>query len=149
MSVPNVTYIQGRNFLIYVNGIPVGCSKTANLEITTAVANSTTKCDVDPVTNALWTHNSPEENSFKFTDSGTIPVQNSAGMATEHAAQAMANFQIAQTLVYAQLQDTLTGLWYGGNGYVTSCKISGETTADATYDITIDGTGALTNLPVS
>lgn len=145
----DTVYVQGRNLLIYVNGKPVGCSKTATLEITTAVSNSTTKCDVDPVTNALWTHNSPEENSWKLTDSGTIPIQNSAGMATEFAARAIADFQIAQTLVYAQLQDSLTGEWYGGNGWVTSCKLSGETTADATYDITIDGTGPLSKIPVS
>lgn len=149
MSVPTVNYVQGRNLVIYVNNKPVGCSKTCTIEITTSLNNSTTKCDVDPVTNSLWAHNSPEENSWKITDAGSVPIQNSAGALPEYDGRALAILQANQTIIYVQFQNSLTGLWMGGNGFITSTKLTGETMADATYDVTIEGTGQLNFLPVS
>jgi hypothetical protein len=152
MTTPSPNYYQGRNFIIYVNGIPVGCSKTCSIELTSALSNSTTKCDVDQATNSLWTHNTPQENSWKLTDSGTVPILNSSGQVTELAGLALIALQAAQTKCYVQFERFQNGVateWIGGDGYITSCKLNADTTADLAYDITIDGTGPLSTLPVS
>lgn len=143
----DTTYTKGRNLLIYMNGKSVGCSKTCTIEVTTGTSDSTTKCDV-ATNGVLWQNNSPQVNSWKLTDSGVIPINDGSGN-NEISAQALIRFQIAQTKVYVQFQDITTGEWFGGNGWITSTKASGSTTEDATYDVTIDGTGSLSSVPVS
>jgi len=140
-------YFQGRNLVIYYGGVPVGCSKTCTFELTTATSNSTTKCDV--VNGVLWTRNSPQENSWKLTDNGVVPVQTSAGMATEHAGLFFVKTQAQQLQGYATFEDRTSGILIGGNVWITSTKITGSTTEDTTYDLTMDGNGPLDFVAVS
>jgi hypothetical protein len=140
-------YKPGRNLVIYWNGVPVGCSKTASIEITTSTSDSTTKCDV--VGGVLWANNTPQKNSFTITDNGMVPVLTSAGMATEKSIRFFQTAQIQQVKGYATVIDSTTGDILGGDVWVTSSKLTGETESDQTYDVTLTGTGPLSLVAVS
>ena len=143
------TYIQGRNFIVYNGTTPIGCAKTNTAELTTATSDATTNCDV-AADGTLWQRNVPQKNSFKITVNGLMPVQNSAQMLTQQTGLALMKLQAAQTLLYFTFQDPAAGgLWMGGNGYITSTKLSAATDQEATFDVTFDGDGKLDFLPVS
>lgn len=142
------SYMQGRNINIFVNGVPVGCSKTSTFEITTATSDSTTKCDLSPTTGVLWSNNTPQANSWNMTDNGVVPILASSGQPTEYSIQAIANFQIRQTKVYVEFRGPF-GILYGGDAWATSTKGTAGLTDDFTYDVTLSGTGELRQVAVS
>jgi len=139
-------YMQGRNLNIFANGIPVGCSKTATIELTTATSDSTTKCDV--INGILWANNTPQANSWTLTDNGVVPVLASSGTPTEYSLQQFATWQISQVKVYVEFRGPFNIL-YGGDAWVTSTKGTASTTDDFTYDVTFTGTGPLRPVAVS
>lgn len=144
----NSQYFQGRNLVVYWDGIPVGCSKTCSFELTTDVSDSTTKCDVK--SGVLWARNSPQKNSWSITDSGVVPIQNSAAMATEHSLMFFVQAQASQIKGYAQFEDPSNpGIFIGGDVWITSTKSTGALTEDTTYDITLTGDGPIDFLPLS
>lgn len=140
------TYYQGRNLVITWNGVPVGCSKTATVELNTAVSDSTTKCDVK--NGVLWAKNTPQKNDWKITDNGLVPIQDSAGLATEHSLIFLMKAQALQTKGYATWEDP-AGLLVGGDVWVTSTKSSAALDSDTTYDVTLTGDGPMNFVAVS
>lgn len=142
----NPTFYQGRNLVVTWDGIPVGCSKTATFELNTAVSDSTTKCD--NVGGVLWSHGSPQKNDWKITDNGLVPIQTSAGEATEHSLMFFVRAQAQQVKGYATWEDP-AGILVGGDVWVTSTKSSAAVDSETTYDVTLTGDGPLNFIAVS
>lgn len=146
----STSYLQGREFYIYVGSMPIGCSKTATIEVTSATSDSTTKCDVviKDGKKILFTNNTPQAISWTLTDNGVVPVTVS-GVTPEVTLTDLLGLQLSQTLVYAAFQDANSGIFYGGDAWITSVKATASTTEDLTYDVTLTGVGELSPIPVS
>lgn len=142
----NQDFYQGRNLVLYWNGIPVGCSKTSTFELNTAVSDTTTKCD--NVAGVLWSRSSPQKNDWKLTDNGLVPIQTSAGLATEHSLMFFVKAQAQQVLGYATWVDS-AGIFVGGDVWITATKSSAAVDSETTYDVTLTGNGPIAYLPIS
>ncbi len=70
--------IKGKDIGFFIDGIVVGCSEDCDIEITTSMITTTTKCSKDS-NGILFEENVPNINSIKFTGNGNVPASTSAG----------------------------------------------------------------------
>jgi hypothetical protein len=144
----DTTKVRGVDIAVYVGNVPVGCDETCDLELTSSMVTTTSKCSKDPVTGVIWDEVIPNINSVKVTGSGLIPMLATAGY-DEVSIQQLALMQINQTLIYFTWGIAGTNLFFGMNGYITTTKGTGDYKDVAKYNYTIQGTGKINTFPVS
>jgi len=140
-------YSKGKDVLVFVNGIPVGCDKTATIEITTKTADVTSKCSTDASGN-LWDAAVSIANGWKVTGNGlTILGLGESGGQSKQSTTQLFELQFNQTLVFVSwIRGTK---FYGGDAYVTDMKETASAVDVATYDYVLTGTGPIVEIQPS
>lgn len=141
------TFIEGKNLIVTVDGVPIGCDKSTNLEVTTAMYDTTTKCS--QTNGVLFQEQVPEVISTKMTGNGLVAIVTSAGLPHEVSAKYLLDAQYTQLKVYATWADAGNNIFYGADAYFTSLKVGANFNEVATYDYTLETTGAVLTIPVS
>lgn len=146
MAAPKV---RGKDLVVYIDGIAVGCSKTCDLTVTTKTASTTSKCDTAP-NGEIWDSAVPTTIGWVITDSGFVIIDNSyPGGTPEYSAGKLLDAQTSAQLCYVTFASTDGKIFYGGDAWITTTKITGAVEDVATYDTTITGNGPLSKTPVS
>jgi hypothetical protein len=145
--------IAGKDVAVYISDsvlgtFPVGCDDTCDIEVTTSMITTTTKCSKDPVTGILWDEIVPNINGLKITGSGLVPLSNSAGY-DEYSFQQLASAQFGQKKVYVTWGIAGTNLFYGADGYITTSKATAAYNDVVKYNYTIQVTGKPTTNSIS
>lgn len=143
----NPIYFKGKDIIVYANGIAVGCDKSSTIEVTTKTADTTTKCSTDSNGN-LWGSVLPITNTWKISGNGlTVLGTGDSGGMNEYSTGKLLDLQFAQTKIYVTwIRGAKT---YGGDAYVTSMKETAPSEDVVSYDYTFDGTGPISEIPVS
>lgn len=140
-------YFKGKSIIVYVNGIAVGCDKTATLEITTKTADTTSKCSTDANGN-LWDEAVAISNGWKITGNGlTVLGQGESGGMPEQSTFQLMNLQFSQTKVFVSW--IRGSKFYGGDAWVTDMKETADATNVSLYDYVFTGNGPIVQIPVS
>jgi hypothetical protein len=134
-------YSKGKDVLVFVNGIAVGCDKTATIEITTKTADVTSKCSTDANGN-LWDGAVAIANGWKVTGNGlTVLGQGESGGMIEQSTHQLFELQFKQTKVWVSW--IRGSKFYGGDAYVTDMKETASAMDVAVYDYVFTGTGPI------
>lgn len=143
----DTTKIRGVDIAVYVGNYPVGCDETCDIDITTSVITTTSKCSKDG-TGVLWEEILPSINSIKISGSGLIPMLATAGY-DEVSIQQLALMQFNQTEIFVTWGIVRTNLFFGTNAYVINMKATGDYKDVAKYTYSFQGTGKVFLVPVS
>lgn len=134
-------YTKGKDVLVFLNGIAVGCDKTATIEITTKTADVTSKCSTDASGN-LWDEAVAISNGWKISGNGlTVLGLGESGGMNEQSTKQLLSLQFSQTKVWVSW--IRNGKFYGGDAWVTSIKETASATDVSTYDYTFTGSGPI------
>ena len=139
-------FIKGKDISFYVNGYVLGCAEDVDIEITTSMITTTTKCS--NVNGVLWEENLPNVNSIKFSGNGNVPQSTSQGYDV-YSFQQLALAQFQQLKVYVTWGIAGTNLFYGMNAYLSSNKLSSPVEDVAKFSFDATGTGAPTTAAIS
>jgi hypothetical protein len=141
--------IRGKDLVVYIDGIPIGCSKTADLTITSKTTDTTSKCDTAP-NGEIWNSAVPTSIGWTISDSGFVVIDNtSQGGVNEYSAVRLIDAQTSAQKVYVTFSSFDGKIFYGGDAWITTNKITAPVEDIATYDVTITGNGPLSKTPVS
>lgn len=141
--------IKGKDLIVYVDGIPIGCDKTCTFAVTTKTADTTTKCSQDANGN-LQGENVAIMTDTKITGNGlTVYDVVSSGGVNEYSAGRLFAACYAQLKVYATYKSTDGHRYFGGDCYITSIKETGNYSDVVTYDYELTQAGTFTAIPVS
>ena len=143
------TYFKGQDITVSVDGVMVGCDKSATFELSTDTFDITSKCTVDPISGQLYSSYIPTTNNYKITGNGfTILDMSASGGQDEVSTEAIIDKLLAQTkvtVIWARKPNAM----YSFTGYFTAIKETATVKEVSTYDYTIMSTGLLTKLPFS
>lgn len=140
-------YIRGKDISFYANGYLVGCAEDVDIEITTSMINTTTKCSKDE-NGVLWETNLPNVNSIKFSGNGNVPISTSQGY-DMYSFQQLALAQFSQLKIYVTWGIAGTNLFYGMNAYLSSNKLTSPVEDVAKFSFDVTGTGKPTTAAIS
>lgn len=135
------TFIKGNTviFSIYSAAwLPMACITSSSLSESVAINEIETKCDPGNIVK------SPGSYSYEISADGQyIDTAVDTGKASHRVLVALMR---AKTLVEWRMTTGVTVTTEEfGSGYITSCELTGEAGSDATFSITISGTGAITS----
>lgn len=140
-------FFKGKDIFVYANGIAVGCDKTATFEITTKVADVTSKCSTDANGN-LWDAAVAISNAWKVSGNGlTVLGQGESGGMTEKSTAQLMDYQFNQTLLSISWKRG-TKIYYG-DAWITDLKETASATDVSTYDYVFTGNGPITQVSPS
>jgi len=139
--------VRGKDIIITVNGMAIGCDETCDIEVSSSMITTTTKCSKDSNGN-IWEEVVPNINSVKFTGNGIVPFSTSAGY-DENSFQQLASAQFRQLKCYVTWGIAGTNLFYGMDGYLTTNKATGPYNDVSKYNYAIQGTGPITTAAIS
>lgn len=140
--------ISGKNIVVSIGALPIGCLKQASFEVTTSMIDATTKCSVDS-NGVLWAENVPNINSWSSSGNGLQPVVNSGGQPDEYSMQQLLSAQFQQTKVYITWEDASGQFFYGGDAYISTTSTDANFDDLTSFDYEITGTGPISTIPVS
>jgi hypothetical protein len=147
--------IPGKDIFVYISDsveiggtYPIGCDDTCDIEITTSMIDTTTKCSKDG-NDVLWNEVLPNINSVKITGSGLTPLLNSAGF-DEVSSQQLILAQMKQLKVYVTwgLANTF-GMFFGANAYLSTTKVTASVKDVVKYNYTLEITGPIGTSAIS
>lgn len=142
-------YFKGQDLIVAVDGVMVGCDKSATFELSTDTFDITSKCTVDPISGQLYSSFIPTTNNYKISGNGFTILDNSASGGQNEVSTAAI---IAKLLAQTKVLVTWTrgdNVLYSFNGYFTAIKETGTVKEVSTYDYTIMSTGLMTIAPLS
>ena len=135
------TFIKGNTviFSAYVGAawVPIGCITSSSLSESVAVDEVETKCDPGNIVKSAGSY------SYEISADGIyIDTAVDTGIASHRA---LVTIMRAKTLLEWRMATGITVTTEEfGSGYITSIDLTGEAGSDATFSITISGTGAIT-----
>lgn len=139
--------IKGKDIAITLNGYVIGCSEDGDIEVSTSIITTTTKCSKGS-NGVIWEEILPNINGMKFTGNGNVPVSTSQGY-NEYSFQQLAGAQFAQLKVYVTWGIAGTNLFYGADAYLLTNKLTSPYNDVAKFSYELQVTGPPTTAAIS
>jgi predicted secreted protein len=126
--------IDGKNLLVYVNGIAITHSDSCSLSLNLGTLNVTTK------DSSNWDDIMPGSRNWTVDCSGMVALDATYGP------DELTTLILNSTSVSLKFSTNTSGdKYWTGSAYLTSLKFDAPLNSPATYSATFNGDGALTN----
>jgi predicted secreted protein len=128
------TVINGKNFLVYVNGEAIAASKSCKLTLSHDVRDTFTKDD------SGWKTNAEGAKSWNVSVDGLVAFD-----ASGYTLDDLTNLVINRTQVHVKFMTGTSGnKYWHGQGYIKSVDIDASNEESTSFSASFEGTAALT-----
>lgn len=138
----NETFLNGDSVIFYIwDGVnsydPIACVESSTLTESVEIDERQTKCDPGNVVKT------PGAYSYEISAEGVYIDESTDTNRFSH--NLLHDLMVAKTAVEWKMDTALTSpTAYYGTAYITSLELTGPAGEDATFSITLSGTGAMT-----